>query len=130
MSRAVANAHVGIPALGCEEWSDPLPYQAHALETDARIIVLRWGRGCGKSSVLWLYALLEACLYPGMRTLVLAPSYKTFSDGLFVIIQDIDSTFQQLYGYSLIKKWSMSTAINKLTLINGSTFTFRTASRI
>lgn len=131
MARAAqAYADVGYPLPGCREWSDPLDYQVPVLRSAARIIVLKWGRGTGKTITLWLKALLIALVWPGIRIIVLAPSYKTLVDGLFPVIGDVDTTFQEIEGFSLIRKWAMSASIMRLTLINGSTFTFRSVANI
>ena len=129
-SRPRRDVYVGYPKPGCTEWSTPLDYQVGALKSAARIIILKWGRGTGKTVTLWLKALLIGLLYPGIRVIVLAPSYKTLVDGLFPVIADIDTTFQEVEGWSLIRKWAKSASINRLTLINGSSFTFRSVANI
>ena len=125
-----AETELGYALPGCVGWSDPLPYQVAALDSEARILVLQWGRGCGKTVTLWLTCLLDMLMWRGIRVLCIGPSYKTLTDGLFPVIQDTDTTFRELYGYSLIKSWAKSAAINRMTLINGSTCTFRSTSNI
>jgi len=124
------DTQIGYALPGCVGWSDPLDYQAEVLYSEERILVLQWGRGCGKSVTLWLICLLDCLLWPGLRVLCVGPSYKTLTDGLFPIIQDVDVTFQELYGFSLIRKWAKSAAINKLEFLNGSSVTFRSTSNI
>ena len=121
---------LGIPLPGCTGWSSLLPYQRDLILCQARIVIAQWGRGCGKTSTLWLLALLDALRFPGLRTLVIAPAYKVLTDGLFPVIANIDTTYKQLFGHSLIRKWCKSTSINRLDLINGSSFTFRSTSNI
>jgi len=124
------DVQVGYSLPGCVGWSDPLLYQTEVLDSKARVVVLQWGRGCGKTVTLWLTCLLDMLIWRGVRVLCVGPSYKTLTDGLFPVIADIDVTFREKYGYSLIKSWAKSAAINRLTLINGSTCTFRSTSNI
>lgn len=137
MSKAVSKRRggkpvfgLGYPLPGCTAWSRPLDYQVRALRSAARIIILKWGRGTGKTVTLWLKALIIGLQWPGVRFIVLAPSYKTLTDGLFPVISDMDTAFQEVHGWSLIHKWAKSASINRLTLINGTTFTFRSVANI
>ena len=124
------NVSLGIPRKGCLGWSPLLPYQREFLGDRKRIRIAQWGRGNGKSTIILLATLMKCLEYPGVRWLYIAPAYKVLTDALYPILDDIDSTYRELYGFSLIRKFTRSTQTNKLTLCNGSQITFRSGSRI
>lgn len=124
----------GIPDKSGTEWSDFLPFQRQALDAIMRetckIDVEEWGRGTGKSSTLWDGALAMGLKYPKLRTLVIAPAYKTLQDGVFTVIAEAERVFEHKYGYSLIDKWNTSAQNPYLRLCDGSEYMFRLGSRI
>lgn len=127
---AVVKTEIGIPVKGGGAWSPLLNFQREYIQSTKRIKVAQWGRGCGKSSTILLDTLYSCLEWEMVRWLYLAPSYKILTDGLYPILDDIDQTYRELYGHSLIRKFTRSTQTNKLTLINGSQITFRSGARI
>ena len=129
-----ASVAYGIPNKHGTGWSDYLPYQRAALDfilnERGKIDVEEWGRGTGKSSTLWDGSLGLAAKYPRLRTLAVAPAFKTIQDGIFKVIGDAEQVFQNEYGYSLIEKWNTSAQNPYIRLGNGSDFAFRLGSRI
>jgi hypothetical protein len=124
----------GIPNKHGTGWSDYLPYQRTLLDfilnERGKIDVDEWGRGTGKSSTLWDGTLGLSVKYPRLRTLVIAPAFKTLQDGIFTVIGDAEQVFQNEYDYSLFDKWNTSAQNPYIRLANGSEFVFRLGSRI
>ena len=124
----------GIPNKEGTTWSDYLPYQTTLLDfifnEKGKIDVAEWGRGTGKSSTIWDGALGLGVKYPRLRTLAIAPAFKTLQDGIFSVIGDAEQVFLNEYGYSLIDKWNTSAQNPYIRLCNGSEYVFRLGSRI
>jgi hypothetical protein len=124
----------GIPNKEGTGWSDYLPYQKTLLDfilnERGKIDVDEWGRGTGKSSTIWDGGLGLGVKYPRLRTLAIAPAFKTLQDGIFSVIGDAEQVFRNEYGYSLIDKWNTSAQNPYIRLCNNSEFVFRLGSRI
>lgn len=131
MADVVPVTRVGVPAKDASAMLPLLEYQYAVIQAlgDHRTIILQWGRGTGKTTLLLLIAMLDCWRWPRMRYLVVAPSYKTLTDAIFATIDLWDLVYMFIHGYSLIETFNRSQALMVLRWRNGSTMTFRTASR-
>jgi hypothetical protein len=125
-----AAVELGYPDAECQTFLPAHPYQRQILDSDARIIVTQWGRATGKSHTLYLRCLRDCVEYPRLRVLVVAPEYRILQDALWPIIEDIDVTFRNCYGYSFIRHWRKSAQLNRLELWNGSSLRFRSTTNV
>jgi hypothetical protein len=146
---------IGYPDRSGQSWSEILRYQVGTLTTDAKIIVLQWGRGTGKTHTMMLRVMLEMTEWPGLRVLWIAPSYRVLYDADYPVVRDImecqreqcrrsdivafdpgeqpdfdAAEWDDVTGETAAERLPKGGANPQLVWCNGSTITFRTAANI
>jgi len=111
-----------------DEWTGgPLPYQVEFVLNQAGIKLALWGVGTGKTAVGLFHLLLSSLAYPGMRSLVIAPTYTMLSDTILPMLEEVSQLWAEINGFRLIATFKRTQLV--VRLFNGSTIIFRSAER-
>lgn len=124
------HVQIGIPKLDRSGWSPWLAYQWAFMRSPKKILVLREGRGTGKTAQLVAKTTAIANSYDRLRTLWLLPDSDAFENAVLPKFLATDETYENLYGYPLIKHMRNSNGKQQITLHNDSLIVFKTAGNI